>query len=194
MSNPRTKPPKHHAQARPAHRKSRSQITEEEFAKAYRDGYQLTVRFLLGRGVPGSRAEETAQAAWARGWERRDNLRDSRVVVAWVNTIALNIFRNWYRKKKEDAELPPDVAQPSRSRSARVDVELSLSCCGEEDRKLLREYYMEGYSSSELAKRRKCSPVAVRVRLMRARRSIQAGLEERRRRRLKAARMSVQPA
>lgn len=190
MSKPSVKHAKHHAPARPAHQDTQPQITEKEFADAYRNGYQLTVRFLLGRGVPGSRAEETAQAAWARGWERRDNLRDTRVVVAWVNTIALNIFRNWYRKKKEDAELPPDVAQPSHSRSAKVDVELSLSCCGEEDRKLLREYYMEGYSSSELAKRRKCSPVAVRVRLMRARRSIQAGLEERRRWRLKAARLA----
>jgi RNA polymerase sigma-70 factor (ECF subfamily) len=188
MRNPNSKHPKHHAQARPAHQDAHPRITDEEFANAYRNGYQLTVRFLLGRGVPGWRAEETAQAAWARGWERRDNLRDSRVVVAWVNTIALNIFRNWYRKRKEDAELPQDVAQPPRSGSAKVDVELSLSCCGEEDRKLLREYYMEGYSSAELAKRRKCSPVAVRVRLMRARRSIQAGLEERRRRRSKAAR------
>jgi len=187
MRNAKSDGTKHDNRARPMLQKSQFNISEEEFAAAYRTGYQLTVLFLLGRGVPCGRAEETAQAAWARGWERRDNLRDSRAVVAWINTIALNIFRNWYRKKKEDSELPQDVAQAPPSRSAKVDVELSLSCCSEEDRMLLREYYMEGYTSAELAKRRSCSPVAVRVRLMRARRAIKAGLEERRLRRSKAA-------
>lgn len=191
MRNAKRNRTKHDKPACPEQQNNQSGISEEEFATAYRRGYQLTVRFLLGRGVPGGRAEETAQAAWARGWERRDNLRDSRVVVAWVNTIALNIFRNWYRKKKEDSELPHDVAQPSYSRSAKVDVELSLSCCSEEDRRLLREYYMEGYTSAELAKRRRCSPVAVRVRLMRARRAIKAGLEERRRRRFTSPRATA---
>lgn len=155
-------------------------MTREEFEQAYRQGYPLTVRFLLGRGVPGAQAEETAQAAWARGWERLGNLRNSQVIVAWVNTIALNIFRNWYRKKKEESELPEEVPQAIQSRSASIDVDLTLACCGESDRKLLREYYMEGYTSSELARRRKCSPVAVRVRLMRARRAIRAALEKRR--------------
>jgi hypothetical protein len=30
--------------------------------------------------------------AWARGWERRHQLRDDWMIFAWINSIALNMF------------------------------------------------------------------------------------------------------
>lgn len=47
-----------------------------EYAKAFETGFPATRRFLLSRGAAVEEAEEIAQAAWVRGWEFRDQLRD----------------------------------------------------------------------------------------------------------------------
>jgi DNA-directed RNA polymerase specialized sigma24 family protein len=78
----------------------------------------MTVRFLESRGSARDSAEEIAQAAWVRGWERIEQLRDVAMVFTWVNTIALNIFRS-------DCRRPPfprilfDVPLPRRRISPR---------------------------------------------------------------------------
>lgn len=46
-------------------------MTQEQDADADSDAYERTVHSLVSRGVSGDSAEESAQAAWARGWERR---------------------------------------------------------------------------------------------------------------------------
>ena len=51
-------------------------MTKEEYGKAYQRGFNLTVRFLVSRGLSYDAALDTAQAAWAKGWERREQLRD----------------------------------------------------------------------------------------------------------------------
>src|SRR5271154_5907796 len=68
-----------------------------EYAKAFEAGFPATRRFLLSRGVPIEEAEEIAQAAWVRGWEFRDQLRDAGLVGFWVNSIARNLFRARFR-------------------------------------------------------------------------------------------------
>lgn len=152
---------------------SRPTVDREAYGNAYRDGYDLTKRFLLSRGVPSESAEEAAQAAWVRGWERRDNLRNPDRVVTWINSIALNLFRNRLRKEKLHDELKevPDAAEV-KSPSISVDVSRELARCKPSDRKLLRQRYVEGYTSTELAELWDCKPVAIRVRLLRARRKL----------------------
>ena len=54
-------------------------MTREEYGKAYQKGYNLTVRFLVSRGLAYDAAQETAQAAWVKGWERIGQLRDQRM-------------------------------------------------------------------------------------------------------------------
>src|SRR4051812_44604678 len=68
-------------------------MTRSEYGSAYEHGFCPTVRFLVARGVPPDMAEEIAQAAWTRGWERIAQLRDQDIVRTWVNTIALNMYR-----------------------------------------------------------------------------------------------------
>ena len=51
-------------------------MTREEYGAAYKKGYNLTVRFLVSRGLSYDSAQETAQAAWVKGWERLGQLRD----------------------------------------------------------------------------------------------------------------------
>ena len=68
-----------------------------DYATAFQNGYGATRRFLLSRGAPLEDAEEIAQAAWARGWEYKDQLRDPALVGYWVNSIARNLFRARFR-------------------------------------------------------------------------------------------------
>ena len=63
------------------------------YAEAFQNGFGATRRFLISRGAPLDDAEEIAQAAWARGWEYREQLRDPGLVGFWVNSIARNLFR-----------------------------------------------------------------------------------------------------
>src|SRR5271154_2191005 len=69
----------------------------DDYAEAFETGYNATRRFLLARGAPIEDAEEIAQAAWVRGWEYREQLRDPGLVGFWVNSIARNLFRARFR-------------------------------------------------------------------------------------------------
>lgn len=145
-------------------------MTNTDYAEAYKTGYQKTVRFLLSRGVAEPTAEESAQAAWARGWEKRDHLQKENRVVQWVNTIALNIFRGRYRKESMEEELPTvrEFYVNPENRTARVDLRKSAGQCTDKDWQLLTAHYVDGYSSSEIAEKLNLNPVTVRVRISRA--------------------------
>lgn len=145
----------------------------ETYGDAYVNGYHLTKRFLLSRGVPFDSAEEAAQAAWARGWACRDSLRNPRQIVRWINSIALNLFRTEIRKERRCGELHDMLAARDSGRDlAAVDLSRALLYCKRPEGELLWQYYVAGYSSGELAELWGCSPVAIRVRLLRARRKL----------------------
>lgn len=141
-------------------------FTEEQFAAAYRLGFSRTVRFLQSSGVQRELAEELAQAAWARGWERREQLKNHAALGIWVNSIAKNLLRGDFRRRKPVEELTEKSATVSASTDSTALAEL-LAHCSEEDRTLLVRHYMEGWSSNELAPALGISPVSVRVRLLR---------------------------
>jgi len=144
-------------------------MNSTQFAKAYSEYYTNTMQFLLSRGISPARAEEVAQAAWARGWERRDSLREASKIGAWVNTIALNLLRRKMRNGKREVELNPNLDSPTTTTTAdRVDAEKMLGAVGGDDRKLLLMQVVEGCTSEEIGRACDMSAVAVRVRLCRA--------------------------
>ncbi len=162
-------------------------MTREQYSLAYSSGYQSTVRFLVSRGLTGESAEEAAQAAWAKGWEHRGSLRNPKRVSSWVNTIALNLFRNWFRRRESPEELPEIPTAPRVDPQA-IDLHRTLERCDARDRALLEGHYLEGYTSEELGERTGCTAVAVRVRLLRVRRKLDASLRPRRQKRNRSER------
>jgi len=151
-------------------------FTQEQFAAAYRLGFSRTVRFLQSNGVSPELAEEIAQAAWSRGWECRAQLKNPAAVGVWVNSIAKNLLRVDYRRRKIVEELTEDSATIGASTDSTALAEL-LSHCSEEDRTLLIRHYMEGWSSNELAPALGISPVSVRVRLLRIKNALRQSLQ-----------------
>jgi RNA polymerase sigma-70 factor, ECF subfamily len=146
-------------------------MTREEYGTAYNRGYNLTVRFLVSRGLSYDSAQETAQAAWVKGWERLGQLRDDNMVLTWMNTIALNIHRSCMRREPFLQTLP-EISTPPKVNLAAIDVRRILKTCKKNDRLVLQRHYLEGYKVQEIAKAHGWTETAVRIRLLRARRAV----------------------
>src|SRR5436309_10803035 len=128
-------------------------MTNEEYGRAYQKGFSLTVRFLVSRGLSYDAALDTAQAAWAKGWERREQLRDPNLVLTWTNSIALNLHRTYLRRERRTQKLPELLqAPPPVSIVAAIDVQRILGDCKPNDRVALEGHYIEGYELQEIAR------------------------------------------
>ncbi len=146
-------------------------MTREGYGQAYQRGFALTVRFLLSRGAQRDLADEAAQAAWVRGWECVGQLRDETLVVTWVNTIALNVYRRVIRKELFSEKLPPLREKTAAIDVAAIDVARILTFCRPGDRLLLEQQYLNGASTQEIARQQGVTETAIRIRLLRARRA-----------------------
>ncbi len=151
-------------------------MTREEYGAAYQKGYKLTVRFLVSRGLPYDSAQETAQAAWTKGWERLGQLRNANMVLTWMNSIALNIHRSCIRREPL-LQILPELPAPPKINLAAIDVQRILKSCKTKDRVVLHRYYIEGYKVREIASSQGWTDTAVRIRLLRARRTVRKRLD-----------------
>jgi DNA-directed RNA polymerase specialized sigma24 family protein len=139
------------------------------FGEAYQSGYGATRRFLLAGGAPMDDAEEIAQAAWVRGWEYRDQLRDPSMVGFWVNSIARNLFRARFRGP---VAMPLEGLNPSYTMDMEaLELVRLLDRCPRRDRHLL-ERNLAGYSAEEIAREAGITSTGIRVRLLRIRNAL----------------------
>ena len=148
-------------------------MSREDFASAYCQSFKLTVRFLISRGVPADAAEETAQAAWVRGWERLYQLRDESLLLTWANSIAINLYRTRASQEKKHVPLVSEGPLTQTTNTDAMDARKILSLCRRPDRRLLASYYLDGRRTEEIADGEGLSETAIRIRLMRARRYAQ---------------------
>lgn len=140
-----------------------------DYAEAFESGYGATRRYLLSQGAPMEDAEEIAQAAWARGWEYRDQLRDPNMVGFWVNSIARNLFRARFRRP---VTMPIDGVNPSYTMDLEsIELRRMLDRCPYRDRRLI-EQSLEGYSAEEIARTHGITSTGIRVRLLRIRQTL----------------------
>lgn len=151
-------------------------MTKDGYARAYQQGFHLTVGFLVSRGVRRDSADDVAQAAWVRGWERLAQLRNESLVVTWVNTIALNLYLSLVRKEQMTQGLIDQPDQRAAIDLAAIDLSRILSRCRPADRDLL-EQYMHGVTTAEMARKEGASQTAIRIRLLRARRQARSHIE-----------------
>ena len=154
-------------------------LTCIEFSEVYKSSFQSTRGLLLSRGIGVTLADELAQAAWARAWERRAQLREKARVVGWVGTIALNLLRNEMRRYTDylpllDSQMPSAGSENGCSKVvSKVDLDRALKWLTAEDKRLLISSVIGGWTSRESAEHANLSPGAVRVRLHRAKRMVQ---------------------
>jgi DNA-directed RNA polymerase specialized sigma24 family protein len=148
-------------------------MTGNAYGQAYQTGFERTIRFLMSRGAPRDGAQEAAQAAWARGWERLHQLRNDDMLLTWVNTIALNIYRRVIQTEERFHHPLPELYSRLRIDTAAIDVARILKFCRPRERQLL-ELQMQGRTTGEIARDNGVTETAIRIRLMRARRVARA--------------------
>jgi RNA polymerase sigma-70 factor (ECF subfamily) len=154
-------------------------MTRETYGQAYQKGFNLTVRFLLSRGVRRDVADEAAQAAWVKGWERLEQLRNESLVVTWVNSIALNVYRRLLRRENTQAARSTLHEKTVSIDIAAIDVARILEFCRPSDRRLLEQQYVRGVTTGEIAREYGVTETAIRIRLLRARRDARSQVERR---------------
>jgi DNA-directed RNA polymerase specialized sigma24 family protein len=157
-------------------------MTQEGFGQAYLRGFTRTVRLLLSRGASMNDAEDAAQTAWLQGWRKIDQLRDERMIVSWVSTIAINYHRRGFQHQARyraltdlSVHIGMDVAPPN---TMKMDAAKILKFCRPADR-ILFEHQLGGLTTEEIARKQRASATAIRIRLLRARRTVRKSLEDR---------------
>jgi DNA-directed RNA polymerase specialized sigma24 family protein len=152
-------------------------MTQETYGQAYQQGFVKTVRLLCSRGASKDNAEDLAQAAWLRGWQKLDQLKDQAMVGSWVNVIALNCHRRYIQKESRLLPLQ-EICGPIGIDATPVDANKILNACRPKDR-LLFAQQLEGLTTPEIARREGVTAATIRVRLLRARRAVRATAENR---------------
>jgi DNA-directed RNA polymerase specialized sigma24 family protein len=152
-------------------------MTHEAYGEAYQQGFRKTVRVLCSRGAPVNFAEDIAQAAWLRGWQKLDQLRDEAMIVSWVNAIAINYHRRGSQIEARYQFLPERCGHIGID-LAPLEAEKILNHCRPRDR-VLFEQQMGGLTTLEIAKKQGVTATAIRIRFLRARRAVRASLEDR---------------
>ncbi len=114
----------------------RSCMNDTSYAQAYTAGLDRTIRFIISRGANREVAEETAQMAWTRAWERLHQLKDDSTILAWVNTIALNLYRRSFRRHLNFVPLE-DMPVTGRLNVVALDLERLIRRCRPADQHVL---------------------------------------------------------
>jgi RNA polymerase sigma factor (sigma-70 family) len=143
-------------------------VNSVDFAKAYERNFPRTVRALSAKGLREDLAHEFAQGAWARAWERRHQLRQPSRLVDWVISIAINSYRSSLRHGKHEEQLN-DIEHCYNSGVLPALLMQDLLKGTKRYRRLLEYFYFWGYSADQIAEAYHTSPLAIRVRLSRAR-------------------------
>jgi RNA polymerase sigma factor (sigma-70 family) len=156
---------------------SATEMTKETYGLAYQRGFDRTVRFLISRGIGRDIANDVAQTAWTKGWERRGQLRDESALFTWINTIALNTYRCVLRSEPVYQAMP-ELYSKAEVNVAAIDLARILKRCCPRDRALL-ELQLRGDSTEEIAEEQGITKTALRIRLLRARRRARSSVERR---------------
>jgi RNA polymerase sigma factor (sigma-70 family) len=145
-------------------------MTSCDYGRAYADNYKGTVRALQRRGLSFTEAEEIAQAAWVKGWQRSSQLLDSARITSWVRTIAINLWRDVQRRQCRICTLGADHDElPSAHESlASIDLDRIIEMSSPPQREVLRKL-LAGYSTNEIAHLLGISLGAAQHRISRAR-------------------------
>lgn len=152
--------------------------------------WERPVKAVIGRLVGNAaEAEELAQEAFVRLWQRRDLFRAGSEFRPWMLSLALNLARNrlrWWRRRPlvaldEWTPVPPadgaDGAGTLESRERAEAVRAAVADLPLEQREALVLFEYEGLGQAEIAEIAGTTPKAIERRLDRARAALRVTLE-----------------
>lgn len=148
-------------------------LEEQEFQAAYEQLFPLAFRVACRYSGDRQEAEDAAQEALARAFQRWARLRGQPWIAGWVLTTTLNVLR----KRR-----PIDLADPSVE-TASVDIEASLDLWAAIRRLPRRQaqavllHYLADLSIGDMATAMGCREGTAKAHLDRARKRLAASIE-----------------
>jgi RNA polymerase sigma factor (sigma-70 family) len=139
------------------------------YTSAFHAGYRRTFLALLRRCHRYELAEDIAQAAWLRAFERWEQCRSSDAV-SWVIGIARHMLIDEIRRSSRFCAFEPEHDRPSAMAvdPSAIDAERILNKSSRRQCQLLRTVYIEERSTAAIARELGISNAAVHARVSRA--------------------------
>jgi RNA polymerase sigma factor (sigma-70 family) len=149
---------------------------EEEFRLFYERVFPLAYR--VGYRFSGRRdeAEDAAQEALARAFQRWTRLRDQPWVVGWVLTTTLNLLRRKTRRTR-DVPAPTDQRQPEADFEASLDLWHAISRLPRRQAQAVTLYYLADLPVKHVASAMGCKEGTARAHLDRARKQLARSMD-----------------
>lgn len=151
-------------------------VTPENFHEIVREysGYVYTISFrMLGSTTD---AEDATQETFLKAYRGIKKFDKTKGLKNWLCTIALNTARDFWRKasrrpqgNEEECGDIPDRNEPLSEIGDQIDIQRMLSVLDIPYRSIMILYYMEQYTTREIATMLKKSQSDVKISLFRAR-------------------------
>jgi RNA polymerase sigma-70 factor (ECF subfamily) len=157
----------------------------EAFERLYR-AHATRVRALCLRlCADDQRAEESAQDAWVRAWERLPTWRGDAAFGTWMHRLTVNVVLESFRAERRRLarvalagdEDEADAASPAREPGDAVDLERAIARLPRGARTVFVLHDVEGYRHSEIATMTGLAEGTLRAQLCRARRLLMEMLD-----------------
>jgi RNA polymerase sigma-70 factor (ECF subfamily) len=130
---------------------ARAQSAEAEFEAFFVDSFQHVVGVAaVVSGDPGV-AEDAAQEAYLRAYNRWDAVRRMDRPDRWVARVAINLVLDGRRRARRETELSGEVEQAAHDQVEAIWVRWNLDRLTPMQRATLMMRYVEGFSISDLA-------------------------------------------
>jgi len=161
-------------------RPDRRERFERLYAEASGRVYALCLRLT---GWP-DLAEELAQEAFVRAWEKLDTFRGEARITTWMHRLTVNVVHNALRRRSRWRDRPEEPetlevlgggVEPG-SPVSRVALERAIAELPERARMVFVLYDVEGYPQEEIAEMMEITVGTVKSQLHRARRLLRGAL------------------
>jgi RNA polymerase sigma-70 factor (ECF subfamily) len=178
-----TPPPAAEDPAELARRAQRGDV--DAFERLYR-AHAARVRALCLRlCADEQRAQESAQDAWVRAWERLSTWRGDSAFGTWMHRLTVNVVLEAFRSERRRLarvtlagdEDEPDAAVRARDAGTVIDLERAIARLPRGARTVFVLHDVEGYQHNEIAAMTGLAEGTLRAQLCRARRLLMEMLD-----------------
>lgn len=153
----------------------------EAFDEFYRASAQRVVHVVYASTGDLELAKDSTQEAFARAWQRWDQVSSADEPLAWVRTVARRIAISAWRKdtnRTKAMERHGEPAGPTSPTEDRVAVVAALRTLGDDVRETLALHYLADLSVEEIARQTGSPAGTIKARLHRGRAQLAKALTD----------------